>query len=552
MHMCMIVTSLPPSLPQLPPYPGGPCRRDLQTALHTAQESGAWQPEWQLSGGLPPLPAPMGGLQHLQHHLLRLVWTSLLLACSDAALAEGGAAASSGAGAGAGAAAGGGAAEDCALAALALLCLALQRKQADFAALVGGEGAAVPVPPGGAAPPPLPVAWSTPVGFRLKAEEYFVGSPSERPGILFLLRVLAGQEAWVDGSRREASWELKACAAAAAAQVQQLLHTVRQHTAAPQGPQAEGAVEAAAAAGPAEQAAGAAQPDDAAAGQSEQQRRKAQAKQRQQQMLARMRAQQARAAAALLDESGGETPPEWPASAAGSALALQAQAPAELEAAAMDVNNDSQQQQAAEPTGTGPAAAPQGEVQPALPAHHPAALERCPGAECALCHSGSEAAPLGLVAQLQVTELPLLASADGPAGLVPDRPGVPGGAIGAPSEEEEERGAAPEPFPAAGTGPRLSLFDRQPSMHLLCCGHVLHAACLDRYRSVLRRAVALALSASLACWPCLPPKSAERCGHIQVCGKVFCTRLLAPPPRRPLTPPGQGAAPVLNCRPTGG
>ncbi|PSC67217.1 ubiquitin-ligase [Micractinium conductrix] len=58
-------------------------RRNLQSALHTAQESGAWQPEWQVAGGLPPLPAPMGGLQRMLHHLLRMVWTSLLLACTD-------------------------------------------------------------------------------------------------------------------------------------------------------------------------------------------------------------------------------------------------------------------------------------------------------------------------------------------------------------------------------------------------------------------------------------------------------------------------------------
>lgn len=423
----------------------------------------------------------MAGLQRLLHHQLRLVWTALLLACSDAALFEGGAAASgSGGGPAAGAAAGGGAAEDCALAALSLLCLALQCKQAGFAALIGRAEAAAQAAAGGPTPPPLPAAWSTPASFRLKAEEYFVGSPPERPGIQFLLRVLAGQEAWVDGSRREASWELKACAAAAAAQVQQLLQTVRQHTDSPAGVKQHGtgAAEAGAAASPVEPGAGGAQAGDAA--RQLEQRRKLQAKQRQQQMLARMRAQQARAAAALLDEQGGETPPGQPASAAGSAPALQEQLPAEPEADAMEV--DAEQQQAAVQAGAGPAAVPERPGQRALPTHHPAALERCAGAECALCHGGSETAPLGLVAQLQVTELPLLASTDGPAGLAPGRPGVPAGAIGAPSEEEHERGAELEPFPAAGAGPRLSLYDRQPSMHLLCCGHTLHAACLDRYR----------------------------------------------------------------------
>lgn len=421
----------------------------------------------------------MAGLQRLLHYMLRLIWASLVLACSEAPLAEGSVAV----GSRAAAEAGGGTAEDCALAALSLLCLSLQRILADFNALVGGPGAAEQAAAGHAAPPQLPPAWNTPADFRQKVEEHFVGSAPQHPGIIFLLRVLAGQESWVDGSRRDTSLELRTCTAAAAAQVQQLLQTVRQHTEPPgqPGQQAAGGAgtvgTAASSAGTAE---GRTPAEDVSPGQSEQQRRKLQAKQRQQKMLARMRAQQAKAAAALLEEEmGSEAPQEGPAPVGGLAPASPPQQPAEPETAAMEV--DSQQQQA-----DALARAGQGGAVPAVPAHHPAAWEQCPGAECALCHSGSEAAPLGLVAQLQVTELPMLASADGPSRLAPDRPGVPGSAIGAPSDEEEERGAVAEPFPAAGGGPRLSVFDRQPSMHLLCCGHMLHAACLERYRRAKR------------------------------------------------------------------
>lgn len=170
-------------------------RRDLQSALHAAQESGAWQPEWQLQAGLPPLPAPLAGLQRLLHHSLRIVWAALLLGCTG-----GGGAAGAAGGEG-----GGGAAEDCALAATHLLCLAVQRKRADLAALLAGEASA-------AGAPPLPESWRSPAGFRAKCEEHLAGAPPRRPGILHLLRVLAGQQTWVDGSRREGSWEVR-CAA---------------------------------------------------------------------------------------------------------------------------------------------------------------------------------------------------------------------------------------------------------------------------------------------------------------------------------------------------
>lgn len=103
-------------------YPSPPHRRDLQSALHAAQEGGMWQPEWQLHAGLPPLPEPLTGLQRMLHHTLRIVWASLLLACCGGG-DPGGKSGEGGSG---------GAAEDCALAATNLLFLALQ------VGLVGG------------------------------------------------------------------------------------------------------------------------------------------------------------------------------------------------------------------------------------------------------------------------------------------------------------------------------------------------------------------------------------------------------------------------------
>lgn len=80
----------------------------------------------------------------------------------------------------------------------------VQRKRHDLAALVTGQDAS----PGA---PPLPETWRSPAGFRAKCEEHLAGTTPARPGIIYLLRVLAGAEAWVDGSRREASWEVRAC-----------------------------------------------------------------------------------------------------------------------------------------------------------------------------------------------------------------------------------------------------------------------------------------------------------------------------------------------------
>ena len=401
-----------------------------------------WQPEWQLLAPLPPLPAAMAGLLRMQHHMLRIVWAALLLACTDGSSGAGGA--NSGGGGS------GGAAEDCALAACNLLSLALQRKQADLAALAAGDAA-----PDGA--PQLPEAWRSLQGFRSKCEEHLEGSAPDRPGIIHLLRVLAGEETWVDGSRREASWELQRCAAAAAPAAAALLQAAR--AAAPseaQPPQAEGQLTAAGEAAqpvlgqPMEPGA---TPEASPQGEAAA-RRKAQAKARQQQMLERMRVQQAKAAAALLEESDGE------GSDGGGA-----QHPLQPAVDGMEVDGAEQQGEAAE------AAQP---ADTALPAHHPAAWERHAGAECALCHSGSDTAPLGLVAQLQPTELPVLASVEGAAPLTPEHPGMPGGGVCAVQP--------PAPFPLPGAGPRLSVFDRNPSWHLLCCGHMLHAGCLERYR----------------------------------------------------------------------
>lgn len=258
--------------------------------------------------------------------------------------------------------------------------------------------------------------------------------------------------------------QLKQCAAVAAAEAQALLQAARQaapgELPAPALEEAEGA--AAAGGQPAAEAA-AGQPAGGATPATEGDA-SARKKQRQQQMLARMRAQQAKAAAALLEEESEEEE-EAPAAAAA---AEQASADAEG-AAPMDVDA----------AAGGPAAAAS---RRALPAHHPAAWERLgAGAECCLCHSGCDAAPLGLVAQLQVSELPALAAGDPAAPLTPEHPGLPGGALGAldPDAADPQTRA---PFPLPGAGPRLSVFDRQPSMHLLCCGHMLHASCLESYR----------------------------------------------------------------------
>lgn len=405
----------------------------------------------------------MVGLQRMLHHLLRIVWAALLLACMDGSTAGG-----SGAGGGG---ASGGAAEDSALAATNLLCMAVQRKRADLAAMLAGEAAA----PGA---PPLPESWRSPLRFRAKCEEHLAGFFPARPGILYLLRVLAGAERWLDGSRREASWELQRCAAAAATEVAALLTEARQAASEWQAPVDQQAVEPAAApqgepaaageAAGAAQAPAIAQPaaggEAAAAAEDREQgspaadaaaRKKEAAKARQQQMLARMRAQQAKAAAALLEESSDEE-------AEGAAVAA-AEGPTAM---AVDAG------------GEAAAAVGAAAQRPALPAHHPAAWEAHAGAECALCKSGSDTAPLGFVAQLQVTLLPTLAAADPATPLTPEHPGVCGGAVGAATEG----GEAPPAFPLGGAGPRLSVFDRQPSLHLLCCGHMLHASCLDSYR----------------------------------------------------------------------
>ena len=449
-------------LPTVAPIPVPAHRRDLQSALHLAQEGGTWQPEWQLQQGLPPLPLPMVGLQRMLHHLQRIVWAALMLACMGGSTAGG-----SGVGGGG---ASGGAAEDSALAATNLLCMAVQRKRADLAAMLAGEAAA----PGA---PPLPESWRSPLRFRAKCEEHLAGSSPSRPGILYLLLVLAGAERWVDGSRREASWELQKCAAAAATEAAALLAEARQAAPEWQAPveqlaaepeAAQGDPAAAGEAAASAQAAAAAQPagggEAAAAAEDQEQaspasdaaaRKKAAAKARQQQMLARMRAQQAKAAAALLEESSGDEAEGEAAAAAEGPTAM-----------AVDAG------------GEAPVAGAAAAQRPALPAHHPAAWEAHSGAECALCKSGSETAPLGFVAQLQVTLLPTLAAADPATPLTPEHPGMCGGAVGAAAEGED---AAPA-FPLGGAGPRLSVFDRQPSLHLLCCGHMLHASCLDSYR----------------------------------------------------------------------
>lgn len=434
-----------------------------------------WQPQWQLQLGIPALPPPMASLQRVTNHVLRLVWTALLAACVNS-----------------GGGGGGGAAEDCALAAVSLLSLALQCKAVGLAALIRGSergGAESSAAAAAAADPLLPAAWATPAGFLQKCEEHLAGSSRQQVGIIYLLQVLAGSEPWVlDGSRQEGSWELKACATAAAAEAQQLLQAARQNLGAQQAAEAGTAGQAADAAGeaapsraPVPEAADAADVD--ASEQQEQSLRKQPGKQRQQQMLARMRAQQAKAAAALLDEET-ECEPQQPAAAA------QAE-PAEP----MDVDAAGSQ---------APAAAAAADRR--LPAHHPAAWE-AHRAECVLCHTGSETAPLGLVAQLQVTVLPVLASADPAAPLTPEHPGQPAGSIFAAATDssaasEEAGGAAV--FPAGGAGPRLSVFDRQPSMHLLCCGHIMHASCLERYRCVAGAALCGARRLCLGTLPAAP------------------------------------------------
>ena len=293
--------------------------------------------------------------------------------------------------------------------------------------------------------------------------------------MLFLLRVLAGAEPWVDGSRREASWELKRCAAAAAQQAQQLLTDVRRSAA---GQTVEQAAEqaagdaSAAAAGATVPAAPAVAEGEAGAGgegAAAPGGRKQAAKAR---MQARMRAQQAKAAAALFDEeeggkAGGLSQGVSPAGQQAEAAAQ----PAEQQpAVSMDI--DASGAAAAADAMATDAATGAGGPRAALPAHHPAAWEQQAGAECALCHGGSEVAPLGLVAQLAVTELPCMAAADPPSPLTPQHPGVCGGALGAPGDDEAEAGVVVQPFPAPGAGPGLSTFDRQPSLHLLCCRYV--------------------------------------------------------------------------------
>lgn len=414
----------------------------------------------------------MVGLQRMLHHLLRIVWAALLLACMGGSTAGG----SSDGGSS------GGAAEDSALAAVNLLCMAVQRKRADLAAMLAGDAAA----PGA---PPLPESWRSPLRFRAKCEEHLAGSSQARPGILYLLRVLAGAERWMDGSRREASWELQRCAAAAATETAALLAEARQAAPEWQAPVDQLAGEAAAAqvepaaggqapeGGPAPAAAQlAVGSETAAAGGGGEQaspaadaaaRKKEAAKARQQQMLARMRAQQAKAAAALLEESSEEEAEGEAAGAAAGATAM-----------AVDASDEAS---------TAGAAATQ--RQAALPSHHPAAWEAHPG-ECALCKSGSDTAPLGFVAQLQVTLLPTMAAADPATPLTPEHPGACGGALGAAAGSAAERWEgqdAPPSFPLGGAGPRLSVFDRQPSLHLLCCGHMLHASCLDSYRWAVPR-----------------------------------------------------------------
>jgi hypothetical protein len=443
--------------------------RDLQTALHTAEEGALWQPEWQLQHALvAAAPCPLDRLQRLLPQLLPVAWTALLGACISGGSAASGNGGSSGA------------TEDSALAAVNLLCHYLAQQGAEFAALLhcsssAGGSSSADVGPAQAVPP----AQAALASFAATLEEQLEGRPPGRPGILFMLRVLAGNQAWLDGSCRQASWELKACAAAAAVHAQQLLQSVRQQTDSRGGSQEAAA---AAAAGPAEPAVvSASELQQAAVGQGQEQEEQGQrpadkqqkGRQRQQQMLARMRAQQARAAAALRE---GDAAAEEEDRGAEEAPHQQAPASPPSLGAAEEMDVDAVRAAAA-------AAAAQ------LPAHHPGAWARQRG-ECVLCHCGSEAGPLGLVAQLSVSHIPVLASVDPAAPLTPEHPGQPAAAIAvaahpvgsAEGGAPVQAGVLPARFPAPGAGPRLSVFDCHPSLQLLCCGHILHDACLDRYR----------------------------------------------------------------------
>ena len=470
------------------------CRQDRQAALQNAQDSGQWQPEWQLELGAGDVPAGLSGLRHALHRLLHLVWAALALAtCSVGGDSSEGSSAA--------------AAEDCGSAACRLLALALRRKRDDFAELLwlqqgSTAGGAEPT-----APPLLPEGWRTPASFLARLEWHLLGSggggdgSEQRPGILFLLRSLAGSPGWGEGEdwpqRRQqaASWELQGCARAVASQAEELLREVQGHVrgAAPgSGSGAEAWPAAVAPTGEGtmgdqemqqqQQVAKAAaavvgtsgdhdmQQQQLVAAEEEQQRGKLQ---RQQRALARMRAQQSRAAATLL-------PPE----AGGPAEKVGAEGPEQV-AAAQPLPLQQQ---------------PQSAGVDLLPPHHPAAWERQQGsAACSLCHQhGSAAAPLGLVAQLQVTVLPLLAAADSAPAPSPhtlQQPGMPAAAVA----------AAASPGPAATA---TSVFDRQPSLHMLCCGHLLHAPCLESYRcwwcDGVQRAVCLQVWGS-ACVPSLRP-----------------------------------------------
>jgi hypothetical protein len=114
---------------------------------------------------------------------------------------------------------------------------------------------------------------------------------------------------------------------------------------------------------------------------------------------------------------------------------------------------------------------------------------------CVLCHTGSETEPLGLVAQLQVTVLPVHATADPASPLTPEHPGLPAAAVD-----------GSRVFPSPGAGPRLSVFDRQPSLRLLCCGHILHATCLESYRSAV-----MGLGGGWCCLDLLPFALFDQC-----------------------------------------
>jgi hypothetical protein len=400
----------------------------------------------------------MVGLQRMLHHLLRIVWAVLVAACISGPPSSSG-----------DTSAGGGAAEDSALAAISLLSLALQRKAADLESLISGDQPVVLLSP----------AWASLAGFSRKCEELLVGNGAQRPGIIFLLRVLAGTEPWVDGNRREASPELKTCAAAAVQHAQRVLQTAQQHAGSQ--PQADSArTDAVAASGVGACAAVAATGTAAvaAAAQALKQKeqhadRKQHGKQRQQQVLARMRAQQSKAAAALLADASDDE---------AEAAAMHAVPAGNHDTEAMDL--DASGQAAGDELASTTAQR--------LPVHHPAAWE-AQSADCALCHMGSEAGPLGLVGQLNITSLPVLSAVDPATPLTPERPGQLGGSLAPAASVGMQCSAAiadvyggdsVAPFPATGVGPRLSVFDQQPSMQLLCCGHVLHAECLARYRCV--------------------------------------------------------------------